>query len=821
MSGFFTVVHKPKNHSVRQSSLFKLMQFDESQWRGLLTDTRPEQIKKPDSFVPAYLISLDFATAQNPYANDGYAMVDRHIRIDKEYGSQDSFLANKSLCTHWHYTERFKRGDDVITIHAYFHYNILLGIYKRVNKDENLPVVDSKDSKLLGIVRNNCEAAKEIVHKLVNFLKQERAATESSYNNLIDSISDIGVLSSMTVKKLQKHLNDCRQYSAKLNDLIEDYVDVRIKHIEHNICLAITSKQAPKLQPSEPMVTQTLETGDMLPIANLTVPNNVTMSSKTNVMPFKKRSLQNEVRILVTAYKNASIEEQIKLDSEKQKIHLDITVRYFETNSVSSNNEALLKVEKQLLELPKLVDVFMNSCMSINVAAAIALYQAIDNNQIPDDFYFKFLHNILELKINTQQEHDLVLLLDYFYENSDKYRLLLSYMVDVIYKQTIDNYAVGSSYMFCLYAASIQRGNRPDVFKCLIRQIGDAQLLGISFQHYMIPLITAVASIDIYEEILEFLMEHGGRDVSSSWKKGYKIINSYDGIKSKKIKDQLNNFIPESFLNSSSYSLNSAKKADLAEERRKIEDLLHFAPINTTLFAYAIHDSSTNLQVYKKLMDCSTDLSLLLTLPYMVARCRMMLVPAWKGTEKYNIFKEDHLRKKAVDKYLNLLQSVARCNGTDYLSFYCMPRDPDSYTCVSVVILDITKKIASWSTERIMQVYEDCMREAIKANISKNNQLSIISYYAALHAINFVTPANADIHLKVYKIIKQLRTAHANDTNSIFFVEKEGYIVGHTATLENLAAVSKFKAELNREVRKVEETASVTVSAVKKRHGPN
>lgn len=786
MSGSFIVVNRPKKGAVRQSSLFKLMQSNEARWRDLIK-VPAKNIQSPDSYIPAYLINLEFDTAKNIHT--GYTMCDRHIRIDEEFGTQNSVLANKKLCTHWHYTERFKKGNDTITIHAYYHYNTMLGVYKRINNDEHLLVTDVD---LLSAVQHNSSPAREKVYQLIDLLKQERAAAESQYNKLIAQMPDIQAHDSTSVDTLRKHLEQCKAASERLNDLNEDYSDVRILMIERSINMVIAAKQSQHVK-QKPIVHEEETIAPAVVAAEAAVNTNGSNKNKDAVV--KQLNLNIEVEKHLNEYKNASVAKLIKLASIKQDLQFEVVAQYFTAKDQSIKLQ-LLKFEKQLQELPKLIDILMQKCTDSDAVAIKALYTAIDSNEIPDGFYFELLEKILTKRLDEQQSLAFEDLLKFLYATSDKYRLLITYIANLGYIQHIDEPVLRYSYIFSLYIEEIKNNANHVIFKCLINQLGVAQQYGLVYGKHNVSLLTAIASRDIDGEIMEFLISKGFTDSEVFWLVGAKFLTSYKELGSSKENDTLRKMLPETKLGQRSVATTSVDAAAYNDGRHYISQ---FASINSGLFAYAIHDGTNNINVYNKLLETSNDMSMLLSISAIVARYRMMMLPSWGSKDKYKLYTDSNERARCASEHVQRVCDEADSNGTDFLKFYLILRKPDPSGFTDRILQSLVAKVATMSTERIMHAYEKCMRNGIEASCAKNSQLALTCFYAALHALNSVTPQTAEIHQKVFKLFGRLIHAHEDDTNSQFVTEKAGYVAGHKGAMKNMLAASKFRGALQNE----------------------
>jgi hypothetical protein len=799
MSGNFTLINRPKKGSVRQSALYKLMQADEARWRRLI-EIPENRIKNPNSYIPAYLIDLEQSTAKNIFT--GYTMSDRHIRIDEEFGTQNSLLANKKLCTHWHYTERFKKGADIITIHAYYHYNILLSVYKRVNDGDHLLV---NDPELLATVRHNSIPAREKVHQLIELLKEDRATAEVQYNKIIDEINDIREFGEKSVPALREYLANCRACSDRLNDLNEDYADVRISLIERNINTLISAKQSKPVKQETPAVV--VETTPPVTVVSTTVIN-TQAPAKVKVPEIANRDLKTEIKQLLDEYKNASVATLIKLEPKKRDLQFEVVNQYFTvTNHHTKLN--LVRFERQLQELPKLIDILMQKCAASDAVAIKALHTAITSDEISHEFYFKLLENLLSNKLDVKQTLAFESLLQFLYATSDKYRLLITYIINLACKQTDDEPAITFSYLFSLYIESINNNCNLAIFKCLIKQAGDAQYWGLVCGKHKVSLLTAIASRDINGETMEFLISNGVNDTEIAWLHTLNIITSYKELRSSKQKSALSSFLPETKLRSNSAVVTVATDVDIAANRKRLHYIMQFASANSALFAYAIHDDTANIKVYKDLISTSNELSIFLGMSSIIARCRMIMLPDWAYNNRYKLFADNKERMQRVNEQLLQLNKDAVSKGAEFIDFYLWPKMPDAYGFINAVLQLLTAKIATFSSERILQGYEQCMRQGIEAGCAKNNQLALTCYYAALHALNSVVPQTAEIHQKIFKLIGRLALAHKQDTDSQFIDERHGYVKGHQGYLDNMLATSKFRKSLE-----TPHSDSVTVASV-------
>lgn len=382
-------------------------------------------------------------------------------------------------------------------------------------------------------------------------------------------------------------------------------------------------------------------------------------------------------------------------------------------------------------------------------------------------------------------------MLEFLYAMSDKYRLLITYIVNVAYNQSNAEPRLIYSYLFCLFMHGFKYNNHV-IFKCLINHIGDVHQFGILAGKYNIPLLTAVAGKDTDGSMVEFLIERGARDADAAWLRRANVT-SYEDVKSSKFKTEVGGFLIKAKQRASSV-------INLEARREEVAYVSQFAAINSALFAYVIHDNTSNFNVYSKLLDISSDLAVFLCLSSIVVRCRMMIIPALQNTKKYNLFSDNDLRLGVVRIDASRVQDSSQtAMGADHLGFYLLPRDANSYAFIEQIIGRIEANISSWSDERFMRVYETSMRKATEAILLQHAQLALTCYYAALHALNSVVLQEVAIHQKILKVLRQLVIVHKNDTNSLFLTEKQGYVDGHESLIGYIRHFSKFRSKLDTE----------------------
>jgi hypothetical protein len=120
----FQIVAKERPGVERSSALyFYLEKFGIA---PILTNQYVIGHRLPTLTREAFIFNLSLENTVNVFAEQGYQLVERHLRIDKKFNKMhDQQMQN--LLSHWHYTENYTNlGREPIVVHMHFHHALML-----------------------------------------------------------------------------------------------------------------------------------------------------------------------------------------------------------------------------------------------------------------------------------------------------------------------------------------------------------------------------------------------------------------------------------------------------------------------------------------------------------------------------------------------------------------------------------------------------------------------------------------------------------------------------------------------------------------------
>jgi len=394
-----------------------------------------KNIIKPTASRRAYLIDLvlhqnlhDLSTYMPKYILDKHQIIklaDRHISIFETFGTETSELAMKKLHSHWHYTERYNIGGGRwISVHVYFHYGLYLGTYI---KEPSLPAVKVDD--MAAKARANCMDAHELVLLAINTMKAKKENINNKFEVLAISLLKRDYLLNATDKKISEDLNKLK----KLDDLLGNYQEdispsylkrrynilaERIKSLRSQVGSTITKlSTSVSAEPSTKLeITNTVTTGIKL-ATKFSAP-------KTNSKPIDE--IHKAFNVFKAEQRAATTAKQhIMIAAKIEELKDELLITYF--NSQESDQITKRKcdiIEAGLKSLPTLFDIFVDFAHYYNHTQAIELFSHI-RSDISPSFYIKFYLK-LERNVTADTEQSAAKLVEFFYENSEDYRLLIS-----------------------------------------------------------------------------------------------------------------------------------------------------------------------------------------------------------------------------------------------------------------------------------------------------------------------------------------------------------------------------------------------------------
>ena len=419
----FNQVARPRSGINRTSALFHHLQST-----GFANSPAPDgvvNVFEPTSNRSAYILALPLGTQDNIFAQQGYALKERHIRIDQNFTKLTQGL-NRDLCTHWHYTERYsKTGAEDLSVHVYFHYGLFLQANYKLA--DNASQLLSKAQEYAA--RRNAEPALNIILELLQAVASRKQALDAEYESLAIKLSDTAHF--LELERTNTRLSSiaaCSKIFRDLQEYNEDHIDSRFEILMKRITAIIAQSNKPAAAATvESVATEQEQPKDVERLAVSLESAKISASSKAKredeVYVEKLKAMHLELNKYLREFNAATdAHEILRLAAQQQNLSEQLLFLYFEAKN-ELQQKRVGTYENLLRNAPSVFGKFKQFATDGKFEPAIALFNHVQD-YIPSNFYFEFLLLVTSpfQKVGSERGH--VDLCKYFYANAVNYRIL-------------------------------------------------------------------------------------------------------------------------------------------------------------------------------------------------------------------------------------------------------------------------------------------------------------------------------------------------------------------------------------------------------------
>jgi hypothetical protein len=496
----FTLVAKQRPEQDRASALYYYL----STFGVELIIKHPAIIaySPPTAIRDAFIFNLELNKTTDLFVQQGYALVERHFRIDKTFTKMQK--ASKDLLSQWHYTATYSKPgqDEPLTLHVYFHHGIKLLATMRIANGEIMNLNSSQGC----LAREDANIALTIVLELIKVVSNRHEQLEADFEAKSNKISSIEYVLSLTPKKLNEEVSNCAAVAHELTMYQEEIIDNRFKFLHNRVddIIKINNiKIQQKLKAAEPVEMIQTESVKVLQQPKKSEP---ALNSKLKLIE-EMKIIEKDLSSFLREFHEAKTAVNIlQLEKQRQAIKDRLLFAYFDMDSEQSFEKRILKLEKILDGTKTLYDKFTELALACDFIQTQELYPHVAC-LIPSSFYYKLIATYTSPLQKKGTEIAQVEICKFLFANSDGYRVLISLFSHMMRGCLAENNVkllFATSFLLGVIAAK-----REELFKTLLIQCDMSYLPGARIGDSMISLLDLTCTIADSLPFIKILLAQG------------------------------------------------------------------------------------------------------------------------------------------------------------------------------------------------------------------------------------------------------------------------------------------------------------------------
>lgn len=391
----------------------------------------------------AVLINIDFPPKHKLALDQGYDFQSRHLAIDKKYNKTNQ---QHGLCLA-HYTEEYtnKIDSSSIKIHVY------------LDKHAKCKYIQAKKYYASGdneIIKLNYEAAAiENSQDATNILNEFLTIRMNNYLEAVQQSNKLEKKLSDALIELLKGNIDLDSYTLKANEFIriiktinsyvDDYIDMRGKFVKSLLENLRIKMQAPADEMDKHFSEEESENEDHdHEIDIIFIPSRHQINDSGWHEEQKKQLIEN----LTAKYEQFnSVQDLLQKQNFLQDIKFFLLTLTFNENlmqRLSKKEQALVaEIEAQAYaehnNSDRLFEIFMEQCFNGNIVEVEKLFEHVQY-KIDFIFVYNLIKAALSAKANSETSLNIIKVMDFIYENSSIYRVILPWLGEIVCGMTIE-----------------------------------------------------------------------------------------------------------------------------------------------------------------------------------------------------------------------------------------------------------------------------------------------------------------------------------------------------------------------------------------------